>query len=588
MTTVVERPNLPPGPPGSPPTGRDGDDARAGGEPTPDTSSWSARHYRLLVLAALAVGLVIRIAVGLTDDAPSTDETAYLRSGESLLAGEGFERNGKPELHFPPVVPFLLGAADKVFDDPHTGTVVLTVVSSTVLVLPLSLLARRLGGPTAGVVTAWVAAVGPGLSTTVANRGAGSEAMYLLLVASAVWSVVSAADRAGRARVVRIAAGGLLVGLAYLTRPEGLFFALPLGLGVVALAIKGVARGGRLRAIVPLAASFGLPLLLCVVPYATYLHAHTGKVQLSAKTQDASLEAWHAVAQADREERDSILWALDDTGLAFANTERTSLPALAVADPAGYAGILGTNVRELGEEMVEPDSSEVLSWLLLPAPAWLLVAYGAWRVRRSWAARLVLATAAMPVVTALVFFVQPRYLVVATAFATVFLGVGAAALVRRWRRPALVVLAGLLLLSTAAGFRSPGAGWWHPSEGSEQRAAGEWIAANTEPDARILARSMVVEYYADRPTMAIPYAELDEIIAYARHYGADYIVADWYTVVRLRPQLEQVRDEGFSHPELRLVQKQRVEGRTYRIFAIEPSPADDRPMGPPLGFVGDG
>jgi hypothetical protein len=587
VTAVVD---LPPGPPGTPPPGDGGgaDGGRPAGEPAPTTASWTARHYRLLLLAALAAGLLLRIAVGLTDDAPSTDETAYLRSGQSLIAGDGFERNGKPELHFPPMVPVLLGLADKVFDDPHTGTVVLTVVASAALVLPLSLLARRIGGPTAGVVTAWVAALGPGLSTTVVNRGAGSEAEYLLLVASAVWFVVSAADAEGRARLGRVAAGGLLVGLAYLTRPEGLFFAVPLGLAVLVLAVRGVGRAGWVRAAVPLAAAFGLPLLLCVAPYAAYLHSHTGKVQLSAKTQDASLEAWHAVARADRRERDSILWALDESGLSFANTERTSLPALARSDPGGYAGILRTNVGELVHEVTMPEAGQQLVWLLLPGPAWILVGYGIWRSRRSWGARLVLAAAAMPIATALIFFVQPRYLVVATAFATVFVGVGAAGLARRWRTPAVAALAVLLVLSSAAGFRSSGAGWWHPSDGLDQRRAGEWIAANTEPDARILARSMVVEYYADRPTMAIPYADLDDIIAYARHYGADYIVADWYTVVRLRPQLEPIRDEGFSHPELELVQKQRVEGRTYRIFRIVPPPAGDRPMGPPLGFVGDG
>ena len=74
-------------------------------------------------------------------------------------------------------------------------------------------------------------------------------------------------------------------------------------------------------------------------------------------------------------------------------------------------------------------------------------------------------------------------------------------------------------------------------------------------------------------------------MTYARHYGAQYLVVDWYTAVRLRPQLARLgtidRTSG-----LRLVH----EGRTTRIFALDsaPEPRGDAPMGSALGFVGDG
>ncbi len=102
-----------------------------------------------------------------------------------------------------------------------------------------------------------------------------------------------------------------------------------------------------------------------------------------------------------------------------------------------------------------------------------------------------------------------------------------------------------------------------------------------------MSRSMVVEYYADRPTMAIPYASLDEILAYGRHYGAQYIVVDWYTVRRLRPQLAPLRAED-EVPGLRLVHEVRREGRTTRVFAFDPAPTVSDAIGSSLGFVGDG
>jgi hypothetical protein len=568
-----------------------------------------AERFAWLVGAAVLGGLVLRIAIALTDDAPSTDETAYLRSGLSLIEGDGYQRDGQPELHFPPFVPLLLGLASRVVPDPHTGTVVLTCLASTALIVPLALLGRRIAGPTAGVATAWIAALGAGISTTLVNRGAGSEAVYMLLVVSSVWFVVAAADRDGHARQRRVLGAGALVGLAYLTRPEGLLVAVPLGVAVVALAVRHVRRSGladaarlrRIRAGAPLVVAFAVPIAACVVPYAAYLHGHTGAWQLSAKTQDASIEAWQAVARADREARDRVLYALDDTGLHFA-AGRSSLPSLVRDDPAGYAGIVGTNAGQLATAIVRPIEGQVLAWLLLPLPVWVLAAVGAWRWRRSKVAALLVAVAALQLATALAFFVQPRYLVVAVALVTPLAGAALAPLAPRSRpraragaamghvasrRVALVAIVALLVVSSVQAFRSEAAGWWHPADHTDQRRAGEWLAAHADPDDRIMTRSMVVEYYAGRPTMAIPYADLDRIVAYARHYGARYLVVDWYTAVRLRPQLEPLRTVDHALG-LRLVHHVRAEGRTTRIFALDPAPLSDVPMGSSLGFVGDG
>jgi 4-amino-4-deoxy-L-arabinose transferase-like glycosyltransferase len=546
-------------------------------------------RFGVVVGAAVVAGLALRIAIGLTDDAPSTDETAYLRSGLSLADGDGFVRNGRPELHFPPFVPLLLGLAGKVFANPHTGTVVLTCLASTALVLPLALLARRIAGPVAGGAAAWVAALGPGLSTTFVNRGAGSEATYVLLVATALWLVVGAADRRGTARLAWVSGAGLLVGLAYLTRPEGLFVAAPLGTGVLVLAARGTAprdEGGarRLaRAVAPAAAAFAVPLLACVVPYAAYLHGHTGQWELSAKTQDVSIEAWDAVARGDRRARDQELYRLDETGLRLP-TARTSLPELARDDPGGYLGIVGSNVRSLAEQVVNPQ--QILAWLLLPLPLWGLAGFGAWRHRRSGPVALLLAVGTLPVATALAFFVQPRYLITAAALGTVLVGVGVAALAPRWRRPVVAGAVALLVLSSVQAFEGP-AGWGHPTDQTDHMEAGRWVAANTRPGDRIMARSMVVEYYARRPTVAIPDTGYDGVLRFARHYGVQYLVLDQNTTGRLRPQL--VLLQLFPRlPGVRLVHEARAEGRTTRIFALDPAPSRDAPMGPPLGFVGDG
>jgi 4-amino-4-deoxy-L-arabinose transferase-like glycosyltransferase len=539
------------------------------------------RRFVWFVAAAVLVGCALRIGIGLTDDAPTSDETAYLSSGITLIEGDGFAREGRPELHFPPFVPFLFGAASLVFSDPHDGAVWLTIVAGTALLVPVALLARRVAGATAGIAAAWIAALAPGLATVPALRGAGTEAEYTLLLVWSLWLVISAADHRGRARLLRLAGAGLLVGFAYLTRPEGLFAAAPFALAIVYMVRRDSDRSeprSWLRPLLTTGAAFGLPLALCVAPYVMFLHDHTGQWQLTAKTQDVSIEAWHAVAKGDRHTRDQVLYALDDTGLEFAD-DRASLPSLAKDDPSGYVGIFATNVFELVQTIGGVS--------LLPLPVWALAVYGAWRLRRSRPVLLVLAVCSLPIATGLMFFVQIRYLVPVTAFALILAGIGVAALPPRFRRGTLVGLVALLAIFSLIDFRGNRAGWWHPTEHTDQRAAGEWIADNTDPGDVVMTRSMIVAYYTDRPNLALPYAELPQVVTFARHYGAQYLVADSGSIERMRPQLRSLLEvdqlEG-----LRLVHEARAEGRVSRVFALDPAPPPSTEVGPSLGFMGDG
>ncbi len=175
----------------------------------------------------MLVGLALRASIGLTDDAPTTDEVAYIASGTALVDGDGFVRAGHPELHFPPLVPWLLGTVGRLLGDPHTAAVVLTCVAGAALVVPVAVLGRRLAGDVGGVAAAWTAAVAPGLATLPATRGAGSEAEYTLLVVAAVALAIAGASPPSGTTGPRwrshahLAGAGLLVGLAYLTASRG-------------------------------------------------------------------------------------------------------------------------------------------------------------------------------------------------------------------------------------------------------------------------------------------------------------------------------------------------------------------------------
>jgi 4-amino-4-deoxy-L-arabinose transferase-like glycosyltransferase len=557
-----------------------------------DEARRRTRRFWLLLLLPLVVGGFVRGVVGTTDDVPTNDATAYLRSGYSILDDEGFRREGAPELHFPPAAPVILAGSANLFGDPLTGLVVATAAFGTALLVPLSLIARRIGGDRAGLMAAWVAALTPALTSLVVNAGGGSENPYLFFVLLALLSVLNAADAATRGRRALFAAGGgLALGLAYLTRPEAFSFVAVLGPLLVLGALGGwraifrrTLRPQGVREAALVTGAFLLALMVCMAPYLSYLHSHTGRWEVTAKSRDASLEAWRAVAEHDRKTRDEVLYELDDTGFQFV-AGRETLPTLAKEDFDGYLGIVGVNLRQLQSDALDWGFRPYITWTLIPSVLLAIGAWAAWRNRRSRAVWGVLGIGALCTATAIVFFVQPRYLIPASAMVAILGGVGLAQLRRWWAWIGVPLAFVLLTLSLAGSLKGP-TGYFHPREPEEHRIAGEWLEANTDPDDRVMTRSMVVGFYADRRTVAMPYSTLDEMLAFARHHGVRYIVADEYQLRSLRPQFGRMFSD-LDIPGLKYETQFVTDGRITRIYSLDPVPKRGSPDAPGVGFVGD-
>jgi hypothetical protein len=104
-----------------------------------------------------------------------------------------------------------------------------------------------------------------------------------------------------------------------------------------------------------------------------------------------------------------------------------------------------------------------------------------------------------------------------------------------------------------------------------------------------MTRSFVVDHYAGRTTVAMPYDDVDGILAFARHYGVRWIAVDRTSAARVRPQVLPLLDEDPSLPAgLTLAYEADVEGRATRVFRLDPPPERVAPDPPTLGFMGDG
>jgi hypothetical protein len=536
------------------------------------------------VLLAILVGAAIRVALAVNDNVITNDATAYLRSGESVWAGDGFRRDGAPELHFPPVYPVLVGGAERALGSPQRATVTITWLASTLLLVPLASIGRRLGGNRAGLATVWVGALAPGLTDVPVSSGSGNEVVFLLIVLVALRLALVAHDSRGLARHAAAVGAGALIGLTYLTRPEGLVYA-----GVAVGVLFGSVLLGRTsdwRSRLVSVGLFVVGLSVIVAPYASYLHHNTGKWELTAKATDPSIESWRSSAEHDREARDAVLYALDPSGTRFL-ARGESLIALARAHPSSYLGIVGINLRELWRDVVVPvqRSHPSLGWDLMPAPLSAFALWGAWRGRRSPTVLLLGAALLAPTITALAFFVQARYLIPASAVVCLAVGVAFVQLPRRALRPVAIV-SGLLLVLSLATAMDGADGFLNRREPVEHRLVGQWLEANTSVGARIMTRSMIVEYYAKRRAVPVPYADPAAVLRFARHYGVDFIVVDAYNYRDLRPQLMDWLTQ--PPPGTAVVHRLEQSGRDTIVLQVSGQEVPEASDPPRLGFTGDG
>jgi hypothetical protein len=522
------------------------------------------------------VGLVLQVVMAAGDRLPSVDGTAYFEAGRNLLNGNGFTRQGGPELHFPPLTPLGFATLEKL-----TGSEMLALrlwnFGCAVLVIGLLVaLAHRLWhDDTTTVATAWLAGTMAGLTPLFTRQGGGSESISLaMLLASALAAITALhADTSERRRILLLAGAGLAVGLAYLSRPESLMPGGFVGLGIVVVALRRPAPAGvRVRRLVTWSAAFGLALAVLIVPYLAYLHSHTGNWSPTAKSQDASIEAWRAVAENNRLERDRILYAIDDTGTGL-GVPTESLTALAKADPRGWLGIVWVNLTTLFKLFVMPVFQVGPTWRLIPGfllvPAFIEI----WRSRRSRATQLLVAMGFAPLLTCILFFTLPRYLVATTAVLTLFSARGLVQLGRRLPPRTTHVLVGataILIATSTLGQIQPLLPWGETMDPTEQAAAGRWIAENTAPDARIMTRSFHVQAYADRPVVAMPSADYFTMLEFARRMGVTYVVADRVTIGRRRPELYPVlMGDWMPPPGLKLVKTIFERGEEVRIFQLD-------------------
>ncbi len=234
------------------------------------------RSRFVLSPALLVLAIVVRL-IALSDPPPiDIDEARYLVAAHHLRTGVGYSDWRGPETHIHPLHPWLTSIqGDGIKTLERRGRLV-TFFASVLLLLPLAVLARRLQGEECASILLLLAATHPGLVGAAATPQ--PESLYVLLVASALCLIWP--DPEDALSAWRFGAAGLLFGLSYLARPEGLLVGLLAG-GIALHQTRG--RGTRTLADAALLLS---GILLAASPYLLFLRCATGAWVITGKVTE--------------------------------------------------------------------------------------------------------------------------------------------------------------------------------------------------------------------------------------------------------------------------------------------------------------
>ena len=225
------------------------------------------------VTACTVSAFLLRLALTGTQAVINSDGIYYASLGKKLISGD---ITAGISAYWSPLYPFLLGLVSLFTSDLEFAGRLVSVLAGASLVIPGYALIRGFYGSRAAVLGTILLVIHPLLLAS--SVWVMTEAIYVLIFTSVVlcgWRAISTGD----ARYYL--ATGLLLGLAYLTKPESIAF---VGLFLVlALVVKFLLPGITLRAVfiggVLLASGFSIFFL----PYFIQLHEKTGNWTISQK-----------------------------------------------------------------------------------------------------------------------------------------------------------------------------------------------------------------------------------------------------------------------------------------------------------------
>jgi 4-amino-4-deoxy-L-arabinose transferase-like glycosyltransferase len=523
--------------------------------------SWTRRELVSLVLFLVGV-LLFRVYNLQSYDVISADGSSYGPIGRGFFATGSFKNFG---ITSGPSYSFFVGLFDLLLDDIELSLRLVSVVFSTLTVAVTYLLGRSLFGKSAAWAAGLLCATLPFLHVMSGFDIIEPTFTFFLLAGVLLfWSGYLPLNS------MVVAAGGFLLGGAYLCRSEGfiIWFAL-----AVFCAIDSFLRfkkdGMQILSRVLLPFIFGFMLLF--LPYLNYLHTETGKWQLSGKTglNVQAIREYQGKTGPDQK------FQLDAQGQ-FDGGKGESLGRMLREEPDLFWGNLKQNFKKMPSAFMD-----AMPWYLLLVTLAALMC-SPWS-RRHLLARALMVSICSPMVIYLLFFVQSRGFYPYVAAMCVWAGGGVTLLERflptGWRRwsPALLMTFTLTAYYVYVDVPRPKPPYVYTQDGGRRgdKHIGQRLKSILPRDAFIMTRSGRIAFYSERSFVIPPQEPFEVIMTFAaKNRVTHLIVTD--QLINMRPQLEilftPVVNPGASFvppPGLKLVYSgQEQGGLPYLVYKL--------------------
>jgi len=247
---------------------------------------WHERQGFRLPVALALLAVIVRALRWSWTAVMMNDGPIFIRLAQQMADGDW---RAALTYEFHPLYPFAVRVAQLLFGDWERAAVAVSVLAGGIAVLGLFVLLRDAFDRRVAAIGGLLLAVHP---VAIEQADVQSDSLYLAFF---VWSAAFLWRALSRERAVPALVAGLLAGLAYLVRPEGLG-ALLVGLGV--LAFELARRHMRVSVAARMAGALCLGAALTMSPYVAFLSAQSGELTITEKKSLAgvlgisALRAW--------------------------------------------------------------------------------------------------------------------------------------------------------------------------------------------------------------------------------------------------------------------------------------------------------